>query len=58
MDTYLLISIHFFYQVKKHPTLILYKNGDRRDTYEETSRPNLDKLLKFVHKNRIAKDEL
>jgi len=45
-------------EVKKHPTLILYKNGDRRDTYEETSRPNLDKLLKFVHKNRIAKDEL
>jgi len=45
-------------EVKKYPTLILYKNGDRRATYEDKSRPSLDKLLKFVHKHRIAKDEL
>jgi len=45
-------------EVTKHPTLILYKNGDRRATYEESSKPGLNQLLKFVHKQRQSKDEL
>jgi len=45
-------------EVKKYPTMILYKNGDRRASLEDASAMTFNKLMKFVHKHRMARDEL
>jgi len=43
-------------KVRGYPTLILYKNGERKDTFSGSR--SMENLHKFIHKHRIAKDEL
>jgi len=46
-------------EVKGYPTLILYKNGERKDTFSGSR--SMENLHKFIHKNRRAgssKEEL
>ena len=47
-------------EVKSYPTLALYKNGNRKETYpDKQSSRTLHKLMHFVHKHRgIEKEEL
>ena len=43
-------------QVKGYPTLILYKDGERKDKFSGSR--SMENLQKFIHKHRISKDEL
>jgi len=43
-------------EVKGYPTLILYKDGERKDKFSGSR--SMENLQKFVHKHRISKDEL
>ena len=45
-------SICHLQDVKSYPMVIMYKNGHRKATYEDSSSKTLNKLMHFVHKHQ------